>query len=208
MTDRDGRLEERVATLERTITDGHADEGLPDTARVDARLDDLETSVEDIEDRIAELDAAVQALRGFAGGVRAVDETIERRADAAVARVDRLETELRELRIGLDGDGAAAEGDGGRDPERDEPRTASRHGACADLGEPPSGCDRTDRDGQAGPGRPDADRHGHGGNGSLNGDVAARTDATLAEAAAMADDSGEAEADDGRSLGERIRRLL
>jgi hypothetical protein len=38
--------------------------------------------------------------------------------------------------------------------------------------------------------------------------VAARTDATLAEAAAMADDSGEAETDDGRSLGERIRRLL
>ena len=208
MDHRDGRpLHERVAALERTITDGHADEGLPDAARMDARLDDLESTVEDLGDQVAELDAAVQALRGFAGGVRAVDEAVERRADAAVARVDRLEAELAEVRGAVhDPDDATAV----TEPNGHEPAAARTHDADADSRVPPSrshaavdGERATNGDGGAVHGTRDHDDDDHGD--SLNGDVAARTDAALADAAAMVDGPEE---DEDRSLADRIRRLL
>ena len=46
---------------------------------VDARLDDLEA-------RVAELESATQAIRGYAGAIRAVNREVERRADLALAR--------------------------------------------------------------------------------------------------------------------------
>jgi len=94
-------LEQRVDALERALTDGRtADvEGLPEAAESAERLDELAATVETIDDRVAELEASVQALRGFVGGVDAVDEAVERRANAAIARVERLETELREERV-------------------------------------------------------------------------------------------------------------
>ena len=45
-------------------------------------------------DRLAELEAAVQALRGYVGSVRAVNEDVEQRADLAVRKVSVLEREL------------------------------------------------------------------------------------------------------------------
>jgi vacuolar-type H+-ATPase subunit I/STV1 len=182
----DDRLDDRVDAVERAITDGHAADGLPDAARMERRLDDLEATVDELDDRLAELEAAVQALRGFAGGVRAVDEEVERRANAAVARVERLEAELR------DAEGRTADG---RDDEN--------AGAHADVDDP---------DGNRGA---SADKEG-----DHVGDTGAavrrgRTDATLAEAAADAAASversaGEAVADEGggRSLADRVRRLL
>lgn len=243
MADRDDRLEKRVAALERTITDGHAADGLPDVARMDSRLDDLEATVADLDDRLAELDAAVQALRGFAGGVRAVDEAIERRADAAVARVDRLEADLQAVRAELrDGAGDAADATAVRDGrERDGSHTTS-HRADRDA---PARPDREDRCGRARTGRPDTgghenghadpDQHGHGrdhdasptadgsdrrppwstDDGATDGEkrvqrsaVAARTDAALAEAAAMADEPEGTDADEDHTFAERLRRLL
>ncbi|MFD1634805.1 DUF7310 family coiled-coil domain-containing protein [Haloplanus ruber] len=93
-------LEQRVDALERALTDGRtADvDGLSEAAELAERLDELEATVETIDDRVAELEAGVQALRGFVGGVDAVDEAVERRANAAIARVERLETEVREGR--------------------------------------------------------------------------------------------------------------
>jgi hypothetical protein len=199
----DDRLEERVAALERALTDGHADDGFPEAGRMDARLDELEATVADHDDRVAELDAAVQALRGFAGGVRAVDEAVERRADAAVAGVDRLESELAEVREAVNDRAGAS--------VADEP--AGRNGAGV-VGDPTdSGHDaaphrdscRCER-GVAGDRTAEgASRVGDRGD-SLTGEVATNTDAALADAAAM-----EAEADDdddGRSLAERIRQIL
>jgi len=247
MADRDGRLEERVAALERAITDGHAADGLPDAARMDSRLDDLEATVSELDDRLAELDAAVQALRGFAGGVRAVDEAVERRADAAVARVDRLEADLQAVRAELrGGDGNAADTTAvGDDREHDESHTTPQHGtqdaparparadrcertvtARSDTGGPGDGNADPDlngtihgRDRGGSPGADGPDRHpswpasdgsgsADGGEGVQQSAVAARTDAALAEAAAMADDSEEADTDDGPTLAERLRRLL
>lgn len=51
----------------------------------DDRLDEL-------AERVAELEAATQAVRGYVGGVRAVNRTVERRADAALAAVARLDS--------------------------------------------------------------------------------------------------------------------
>ncbi|MFB6256765.1 MAG: hypothetical protein ABEH58_08605 [Haloplanus sp.] len=246
MTDRDERLEERIAALERTVTDGHAADGLPDAARMESRLDDLEATASELDGRLAELDAAVQALRGFAGGVRAVDEAVERRADAAVARVDRLEADLQAVRAELcDGSGsvtnAAAVGD-----DRDGNHATPQHGAQ----DTPARTERADRGGQTtttarsdasgrrdghvdssrrgtdhehdcsnSPSGDEPDRHpsrsASEGPGSEDGGgevrqsaVAARTDAALAEAAAMADDAEPVDTDDGHTLAERLRRLL
>lgn len=57
----------------------------------DERLDALER-------RVRELEAATRALRGYVGDRRAVAASVERRADAALAAVDRIEDD--------DGDGS------------------------------------------------------------------------------------------------------
>lgn len=87
----DDQLEERVATLERAVTDGEADPAALTEAAVTAeRLEDLEAAVEDLTDRVAELEAAAQALRGYVGNVRSVNRDVEERADLALARVEAL----------------------------------------------------------------------------------------------------------------------
>lgn len=63
-------LERRLEAVERALAE---DEPVD---RVD-RLDDLEA-------RVAELEAAVEAIRGYVGSVRAVNEEIERRAELAL----------------------------------------------------------------------------------------------------------------------------
>lgn len=74
--DRDS-LERRLAAVERALAE---DEPLE---RAD-HLDDLEA-------RVAELEAAVQALRGYVGSVRAVNEEVERRADRAFRKASAVE---------------------------------------------------------------------------------------------------------------------
>ena len=210
----DDRLEERVAALERTITDGHADGGLPDAARMDARLDELEATVDDVDDRLAELDAAVQALRGFAGGVRAVDEAVEQRADAAVARVDRLEAELAEVREAVNGrdeTSVTSESTVRNEPSVTSEPASQDHAAAPDRDARTTARDsgRRERGGAGDRTAEGAGRVGDRGrdhDASLTGEVAANTDAALAEAAAMEAEADDA--DDGRSLAERIRQLL
>lgn len=95
MPDRDP-LEERLRAVERALTDGD-DLGLAalgDAAALAARVEDAEERLDDLDDRVAELEAATQALRGYVGNVRHVNRSVEERADAALARVERLESEL------------------------------------------------------------------------------------------------------------------
>lgn len=73
-------LEGRLNAVERALTE---DESLDRTDR----LDELET-------RVAELEAAVQALRGYVGSVRAVNDEIETRADRALRKAEALERSL------------------------------------------------------------------------------------------------------------------
>lgn len=232
----DDRLDDRVDAVERAISDGHTADGLPETARMEQRLDDIEATVEDLDDRLADLEAAVQALRGFAGGIRAVDEEVERRANAAVARVERLEADLQE-----------ATGHGDDRSRRDESDPSHAVGTAVDDG-PEREDDREWRDDtdDGGPGHATEGVSGGVGSGTdgVQGrsDTAAtigdagstgsagwtaterskpskRSDSTLAEAAATAatavdrpdtegSETGDESEDGTASLADRVRRLL
>jgi hypothetical protein len=74
--DRDA-VERRLEAVERALSE---EEPLERTDRLD-----------DLEDRVAELEAAVQAVRGYAGEVRAINEDVERRADRALRKARALE---------------------------------------------------------------------------------------------------------------------
>jgi chromosome segregation ATPase len=88
-------LTDRLAAVERAVTDGEADtRDLASAAEASERLDAVDADVAALDDRLTDLEAEVQALRGYLGGVDAVDESVERRADAALAAVERLEAQL------------------------------------------------------------------------------------------------------------------
>ncbi|MFA9428297.1 hypothetical protein [Natronorubrum sp. A-ect3] len=101
MTDLE-RLDQRLAAVERVVVDGDVElDGLADLATLTADIDRLETRVEDYEQRLAALEATVDAVSGFVGNVESVDEDVERQAAAAVAAVDRLEYRIDELERAL-----------------------------------------------------------------------------------------------------------
>ncbi|WP_324663116.1 DUF7310 family coiled-coil domain-containing protein [Haloarcula sediminis] len=88
-------LEERVSTVERAVTDGdHKFPAVDDLAELTERVAALEDRVAELDERADELDAATQALRGYVGNVRSVNERVEGRADAALAATERLERRL------------------------------------------------------------------------------------------------------------------
>lgn len=83
-------LERRLAAVERAVSGSERE--VPDETTADR--ESLEHRLETLESRVDELDAALQAVRGFLGGIDAVNEAVEARADAAIAAVDRLERRL------------------------------------------------------------------------------------------------------------------
>lgn len=109
------QLEQRVAALERAVTDGEGDAAALAEAAVTAdRLEDCEATVEDLEDRVAELEAATQALRGYVGNVRSVNREVEERADLALSRVEALTGRAE----AVTGDRAGAQSEGGHGGEK------------------------------------------------------------------------------------------
>lgn len=93
-------LKHRVAAVERALGAGN-DRRAVDQTDLESRIADLEADVDrltdhtdDLTDRLDELVAGLQAVRGFLGGVDAVNESVERRADAAIAAVARLEAQV------------------------------------------------------------------------------------------------------------------
>ncbi|MDS0220685.1 hypothetical protein NDI54_04880 [Haloarcula sp. S1AR25-5A] len=90
-------LAERLRTVERAVTDGTTEfPEVTELAALDERVTAIEQRVENIDERTTELEAATQALRGYVGNIRSVNEDVEQRADAALAATDRLETRLDE----------------------------------------------------------------------------------------------------------------
>jgi len=104
MPDRE-RLDRRLGAVERAISGDDGDlDALASAGDLARRIEELESELEAAEDRISELEAATQALRGYVGSIRSVNEDVEQRADAAIAAVDRLEDRL-------DGDAKSGIGD-------------------------------------------------------------------------------------------------
>lgn len=85
----------RLDAVERALTDDDTDiEGVRETAEFAATIEDLESRIADLEERVDELDAGLQAVRGYAGNVRAVNRDVERRASAALAKAETLESSV------------------------------------------------------------------------------------------------------------------
>lgn len=112
----DADLAERLRAVERALTDGDVTPAdLSDPATRDERLDRLADRLDDIEGRLAEAEAGIQAVRGYVGSIRAVNREVERRADAALAAADASEDEgMRSADLQLeDGDGPVTTDDEG-----------------------------------------------------------------------------------------------
>jgi prefoldin subunit 5 len=93
----DDALAPRVDALERAITDGDADlRELTAEAEALDRLADIETTLDELDERIQELEAATQALRGYVGNIRSVNQDVEQRAEAALSKAEATEAALRE----------------------------------------------------------------------------------------------------------------
>jgi len=115
-------LAERVEAVERALTDGHELAELPEGADLAATVAATDERVDDVEERLAELEAAVQAVRGYVGNVRSVNREVERRADAALAAVERLDDGSDDLRTVLgeiESDGSEFEFGGEAPPDGD-----------------------------------------------------------------------------------------
>lgn len=119
-------LSERVRTLERTLTGGEMPE-LQDDAELRRTTADLTTRMDDLEAELAELDAAVQALRGYVGNIRAVNADVERRADAALAIA-----EAQQCDSDFSGDDVLKYGTSGDDFETGSNRNSSEMGSNPD----------------------------------------------------------------------------
>jgi hypothetical protein len=145
-TPRDGSIEDRLAAVERAITEDQGERAELPTETAD-RVDAVEDDLGDLTDRVAELEAATQALRGYVGNVRAVNEEVQQRADAALAKAEAAQSALEER----DHTGAPDTHRGptayADEPTVDAPGTRRRAGSSRDSH--PAGPD---------PDRPPADR--------------------------------------------------
>jgi hypothetical protein len=151
-------LEARIEALERAVTnDDHDLSELATEGETRERLAAVETELGDLADRVAELEAATQALRGYVGNVRAVNNDIEQRADAALAKAESLESAIAGDPVG-DGPGrdrqAAERNTSGEHDSSPFTQTASRDQSA--VNEPEETTAGQDRDGH---GR-NTDQHG------------------------------------------------
>ena len=85
------------------------------------RLDDLET-------RVAELEAAVRAIRGYVGEVRAINEDVERRADRALRKAEAVERN-----VGVARPGSTTSRRPDTEPDNRNSRTSAGAGVDADA---------------------------------------------------------------------------
>lgn len=93
----DDALEQRIEALERTVSDGEFDHDSSDYAEMETRLSAVESQLDDIDTQIEDLEAATQALRGYVGNIRAVNDDVEQRANTALAKAESLEATLDEV---------------------------------------------------------------------------------------------------------------
>lgn len=144
-------LAARLDAVERSLTGGESTiDSLSDTTEVEERLDVLEATAADLDERVAELEAATQALRGYVGGVRAINRDVERRADAALAGVESLAERIGET---PDDDAfeavcaaATEESIGGENPESPEEAPAVSAGTTVVSDDPDDSANANESD--------------------------------------------------------------
>lgn len=120
----DDRIESRLRAVERAITGSDARPAdVAAGAEATAERERLESRIDDLEERVAELEAATQAVRGYVGSVRAVNREVERRADLALARATTANREADAADAGGESREVAA-GDDRRTRARDEAGSA------------------------------------------------------------------------------------
>lgn len=136
MTDED--LEDRLAAVERRLNAAYPE---PQDG-VD------EERVESMAERLADVEAAVEAIEGYVGAIEREDEELERRADAALAATDDLAERVAELeaRVGRARERAvdASErttGAGIRSPAADDGAVATADRPAATDDDPPTADD-------------------------------------------------------------------
>lgn len=61
------RLAERLAAVERRLTDADADGAVGDVAAMEGRIAELEERADDLEARVGDLESGLQAVRGYVG---------------------------------------------------------------------------------------------------------------------------------------------
>ncbi|ADQ68025.1 hypothetical protein C499_16112 [Halogeometricum borinquense DSM 11551] len=94
-------LAARLDAVERALTDDDRDQPSNDASGTDTDTEaaealsettvaDLEQSIAALDRRVSELSAELEAVRGLLGGVQAVNESVERRADLALAIAEQL----------------------------------------------------------------------------------------------------------------------
>lgn len=138
----DDRLTQRLAAVERAVVDGDAGiDELEELADLRADLDALESRLETHERRLATLESRLEAVGGFVGNVESVNADVERRADAAVAAVDRLESRIDELERAVSQESGDQSSDGSP-PAVGEKRAVTDGGDGSDF----DGPDAPDRD--------------------------------------------------------------
>ena len=202
----DGTLEDRIAAIERAVTDGDHDcSALAEGAAAADRVADVEEELDEVRDRVAELEAATQALRGYVGNIRSVNTDVEERADLALSKAEAA-------RRAVDGVGDVSAGDHAvdTDAEFDTPRepepTVERCERCERPFEETSGgrsrgSNEPDIGPSAEPSRLDALR---------NSETAGAGEVRTAIASAQTDGGLPDEREEGPDAGvlARIRRLL
>ncbi|MES3517787.1 MAG: hypothetical protein PPP58_09005 [Natronomonas sp.] len=70
----------------------------------DGSIEERTDRIDELEARVAELEAATQAIRGYVGTVKHVNEEIERRADLALRKVATLERHVDGSEVAADDD--------------------------------------------------------------------------------------------------------
>lgn len=82
-------LAARLDAVERALVDGDGDLTDVQTATdLDERLTTVETRLDELAESMAEQEAALLAVRGYVGAVRSVNESVEQKADLALARTE------------------------------------------------------------------------------------------------------------------------
>ena len=202
--------------------DGTGSSGAPESVAAPGRDGDPDTHrVADLERRVAGLEAELDAVRGLLDGVETVDERVERRASAALAKAETLEERftseeaLVRERLPDAGEDCRREGaDCGRTGRRRAPEPDPEGGPRAESQARDGGDQDAGRHaGTAGVPEPDAGASkGAAGNGQIHPATANPTDGGSADPGAItsvgsgrSDDRATGADDADQSLAARLR---